>query len=252
MSHSLTHFTRNRFLLLLNILAVVLCFNTIYLALQAGSFEYEATGNIAGQLEVGVAGSANLKWMMISDLFGFYLFSIPSCIYLWFSLRVHRPYLLTLATLAGILFGIVGAIGAALLSVVWPVLTVLHATATEPTIQLITQEIFRILTMAVQDGMWGRLEFFLSGIWYLGLTIVLWPHKRMFAVVTCVNAACALVTSFGKIMGMGELAGLALTGVTYATPVFYIWLGVIAWRGSAPELASSCEPHSEAKVINGA
>lgn len=226
-----THFTRNRYLLFLNVLAVFLCFNTVYLAIQAGSFEYEATGNIVGQLDVGVAGSPNLKWMMLSDMFGFYLFSIPSGLYLWFALREDRPYLLSLSTLAGIVFGIVGAIGAAILSVAWPVLTVLHASATDPASLLISQEIFRILTMVVQDGMWGRLEFFLSGIWYLGLAIILWRHKKAFAVVALVNAACALVSSFGKIVDMGELAGLALTGVTYATPVFYIWLGIIAWRG---------------------
>ncbi|MGY4494687.1 hypothetical protein [Pseudomonas sp. TE3610] len=231
-----TYFTRNRFLLVLNVLAVILCFNTVYLAIQAGSFEYEATGNIIGQLDVGVEGSPNLKWMMLSDMFGFYLFSIPSGLYLWFALREDRSYLLSLATLAGIIFGVVGAIGAALLSVVWPVLTVLHASLADPASKTVTQELFRILTMAVQDGMWGRLEFFLSGIWYLGLSVILWRHKKAFAAVALVNAACALVSSFGKIMDMGELAGLALTGVTYATPVFYLWVGIIAWRGPIAEM----------------
>ncbi|CAH0145582.1 hypothetical protein SRABI70_00395 [Pseudomonas sp. Bi70] len=231
MSPIMTNFARNRYLLVLNILAVFLCFNTIYLAIQAGSFEYEATGNIVGQLEVGVSGSQNLKWMMLSDMFGFYLFSIPSALYLWFALREHQPYLLSLSTIAGILFGIVGAIGAAILSVAWPILTVLHASATDPASGVIFQEIFRVLTMVVQDGMWGRLEFFLSGIWYLGLAIVIWRHKKLFAVVLMINSVCALVSSFGKIFDMGELAGLALTGVTYATPVFYIWLGIIAWCG---------------------
>lgn len=236
-----THFTRNRFLLLLNILAVVLCFNTVYLAIQAGSFEYEAMGNIVGQLEVGVAGSPNLKWMMLSDMFGFYLFSIPSALYLWFALREDRPYLLSVSTVAGLLFGLIGAIGAAILSVVWPVLTVLHATSTDPTAQLVFQETFRILTMAVQDGMWGRLEFFLSGVWYLGLSIILWRHKKAFSVVVFLNAACALVTSFGKVLDLGELAGLALTGVTYVTPLFYIWIGLIAWRGTIVKSLKTAE-----------
>lgn len=251
MNPVLTHFTRNRFLLLLNILAVFLCFNTVYLAIQAGSFEYEATGNIVGQLDVGVAGSPNLKWMMLSDMFGFYLFSIPSGLYLWFALREDRPYLLTVSTVAGILFGLVGAIGAAILSVVWPVLTVLHATSSDPATQLITQETFRILTMAVQDGMWGRLEFFLSGVWYLGLSIILWRHKKAFAVVVLLNAICALVTSIGKMLDMGELAGLALTFITYTTPLFYIWLGVIAWRGSVQNAEKKAETVSSNSVAHG-
>ncbi|WP_258195307.1 hypothetical protein [Pseudomonas japonica] len=251
MNPVMTHFTRNRYLLILNIVAVFLCFNTVYLALQAGSFEYEATGNIVGQLEVGIEGSPNLKWMMLSDMFGFYLFSIPSGLYLWFALREDRPYLLSLATIAGAIFGIVGAIGAAVLSVAWPVLTVLHASATDSANVLITQEVFRILTMVVQDGMWGRLEFFLSGVWYLGLSIILWQHKKAFALVVFVNAACALVSSFGKMFDMGELAGLALTGVTYATPVFYIWLGVIAWRGRLPSPKDHANSISADRVVAG-
>jgi hypothetical protein len=251
MNPVLTHFTRNRFLLLLNILAVFLCFNTVYLAIQAGSFEYEAAGNIVGQLDVGVAGSPNLKWMMLSDMFGFYLFSVPSALYLWFALREDRPYLLTVSTVAGILFGLVGAIGAAILSVVWPVLTVLHATSSDPATQLITQETFRILTMAVQNGMWGRLEFFLSGVWYLGLSIILWRHKKAFAVVVLLNAICALVTSIGKMLDMGELAGLALTFITYTTPLFYIWLGVIAWRGSVTNVEKKPDAVISNSVAHG-
>lgn len=246
------HFNRNRFLIAINAFAVMLCFNTMYLAIQAGSFEYEAMGNIVGQLQVGVQGAPNLKWMMLSDMFGFYLLSIPSGLYLWFALRAQYPYLITIATLAGILFGLIGAIGASVLSVAWPVLTVLHATAPDPSTQLITQELFRIFTMVVQDGMWGRLEFFLSGIWYLGLSIALWPHKKPFAIVALTNAACALITSFGKIMGMGELAGLALTGVTYATPIFYIWVGVIAWRGTMTQSIAPSGPIETTQATHSA
>jgi hypothetical protein len=190
-------------------------------------------------LQVGVAGAANLKWMMLSDTFGFYLFSIPAAIYLWMNFKQENPFLVSLATVAGIFFALVGAIGASILSVAWPVLTIATATASDPSAAQIYTELFRVITMFVQDGMWGRLEFFLSGVWYVGLALVIWPHRKGFATVTFLNGCFGLLSSAAKILDAGEIAGLGLQGVLYATPIWFFWLGVLAWKGKSTVAQSS-------------
>ncbi|AUG07837.1 hypothetical protein J2Y83_003689 [Pseudomonas marginalis] len=231
--------SRNRLVSVTSWLAICFCMLTTYLAIQAGSFEYEAAGDVAAQLQVGVAGAANLKWMMLSDTFGFYLFSIPAAIYLWMNFKQENPFLVSLATVAGIFFALVGAIGASILSVAWPVLTIATATASDPSAAQIYTELFRVITMFVQDGMWGRLEFFLSGVWYVGLALVIWPHRKGFATVTFLNGCFGLLSSAAKILDAGEIAGLGLQGVLYATPIWFFWLGVLAWKGKSTVAQSS-------------
>lgn len=223
--------SRNRIVSVVSWLAICFCMSTTYLAIKAGSFEYEAAGDVAAQLKVGLEGAANLKWMMLSDMFGFYLFSVPAAIYLWMNFKQENPFLVSLATVAGLFFALVGAIGAAILSVAWPVLTIATANATDPVSMQIYTELFRTITMFVQDGMWGRLEFFLSGIWYVGLAVVIWPHRKWFATITFLNGVFALLSSAAKILDAGEIAGLGLQGVLYATPIWFFWLGVLAWQG---------------------
>ncbi|MGO4801589.1 hypothetical protein ACEN2T_20115 [Pseudomonas sp. W22_MBD1_FP4] len=224
---------RNRLVSITSWLAICFCMLTTYLAIQAGSFEYEATGDVAAQLKVGVAGAANLKWMMLSDTFGFYLFSIPAAIYLWTNFKQENSFLVSLATVAGIFFALVGAIGASILSVAWPVLTIATENASDPALVQLYTELFRIITMIVQDGMWGRLEFFLSGIWYIGLSIVIWPYRKGFASITFLNGCFGLLSSLAKIIDAGEVAGWGLQGVLYATPIWFFWLGLLAWKGKA-------------------
>lgn len=222
---------RNRVVSITSWLAICFCFLTTYLATQAGSFEYEATGDIAAQLQVGVAGAPNLKWMMLSDMFGFYLFSIPAAIYLWVHFKQENPFLVSVATVAGVFFALVGAIGASILSVAWPVLTIATANASDPAAAQIYTELFRIISLIVTDGMWGRLEFFLSGVWYVGLAFAIWPYRKGFAILTFLNGCFGLLSSSAKILDASEIAGLGLQGVLYATPLWFLWLGILAWKG---------------------
>ncbi|CRM11965.1 MULTISPECIES: hypothetical protein [Pseudomonas] len=225
--------SRNRLVSITSWLAICFCMLTTYLAIQAGSFDYEAAGDVAAQLQVGVAGAANLKWMMLSDTFGFYVLSIPAALYLWMNFKQENPFLVSLATIAGMFFGLVGAIGASILSVAWPVLTIATANATDPAAVQLYTELFRVITMFVQDGIWGRLEFFLSGVWYIGLAVVIWPHRKAFAALTFLNGCFGLLSSAAKMLDAGEIAGLGLQGVLYATPIWFFWLGVLAWKGKA-------------------
>lgn len=231
-------FNRNRLVAITSWMAICFCVLTNYLAVQAGSFEYAATGDITGQLKVGVSGAANLKWMMLSDTFGFYLFSIPAAIYLWMNLKQENPFLVSLATVAGMFFGLVGAIGASILSVAWPVLTIATANAADPVAAQLYTELFRIITLFVQDGMWGSLEFFLSGVWYVGLAVVIWPHRKGFATLTFINGCFGLLSSAATMLDSREIAGLALQGVVYATPIWFCWLGVLAWKGKTTVASS--------------
>ncbi|WP_411380126.1 hypothetical protein [Pseudomonas sp. MPB26] len=230
--------SRNRLVSITSWLAICFCMLTTFLAIQAGSFDYEAAGDVAAQLQVGVAGATNLKWMMLSDTFGFYLLSIPAALYLWMNFKQENPFLVSLATVAGMFFGLVGAIGASILSVAWPVLTIATANATDPAAAQLYTELFRVITMFVQDGMWGRLEFFLSGVWYIGIAVVIWPHLKAFAALTFLNGCFGLFSSAAKMLDAGEIAGLGLQGVLYVTPIWFFWLGVLAWKGKATSASS--------------
>jgi hypothetical protein len=221
---------KNRLVAFTSFVGAICCVLTAYFIIQAGAFDYETAGDPAGQLQVGLEGASMMKWMMITDMFGFYLPTIPTALYVWFWLGNSRmKFLVGLASVCAVCYALIGSIGASILSVMWPGLVTTYTTATDPAVKASSVEFFTFVTTVVQDGMWGRLEFFFSSVWYIGLGIAVWRHAKGFAIWTLATGACAAIISFGKFAESGDIAGPGLYGILVTIPVWFLWIAALSW-----------------------
>jgi hypothetical protein len=186
----------------------------------AANFSLTAFSNPGSLIEIGAQGANLFRWGMVLDTFGYYLLLAPLALFLWNWLRSSSPSLVTLYTLCGLGYILIGAMGAIILAAVEPPLIVQYAQVSAAQREMLLV-VFNSFLNAVYLGLWNPLEAFLAGIWWVGIGGVLRRERRGLGIVTILLGLGALLDAFSQFVGLE--AGFII-GVTWLVLFFFVWL----------------------------
>jgi hypothetical protein len=159
---------------------------------------------------------------MIFDVFGSYLLLAPLALHLWAWLKPKSPNHVTLYTLCGLAYILIGSMGAIMLSAVLPPLMndYVQASASQrDTLQVV----FNGFLNAIFLGLWNPLEVFLLSIWLIGLGPLIQRERRGLGIVTRLLGLSALIDSTGRFLNIGTIFFIGSSGLFLLVPIWLIW-----------------------------
>jgi Domain of unknown function (DUF4386) len=200
-------------------LASVICLGA------AANFSPSALSNPDMLVSIGTDRANLFRWGMVLDVFGYYVLLVPLALLLWKWLKPNNSLLVTLYTVCGFGYILVGAMGAILLSAVEPPLIIQYAHASNAQREIL-QTVFTSFLNAVYLGWWNPLEALFAGIWWVGIGSLLRHKRRGLGIASMLLGVGALLDAFGNFTG---LEPVFLVGVSWLVLFFFVW---VAWCGS--------------------
>ena len=190
----------------------------------AQNFSPDVATNPALMLSVGTDGANLLRWGIILDMLGYYLPLLPVALFLQRWLGPRNPDWVRFFTICGLGYIFIGAIGAAILAAVQPLLINAYGQASLEQ-RMVLETVFITMWNMVFGGIWNILEALLTGVWFLGIGLLLRDERRIFSIFSVILGISALLDSLGFILG---IEALVLLGVIYGllAPVWALWLGI--------------------------
>jgi hypothetical protein len=192
--------------------------------------DFEAFADPSRLLAKESVSGAELRAFMVLDLLGYYLLLAPAILHVHSWLSERTSWASTL-TFGGLGYVLVGAIGASILAVVWPLLLDAHAAAApddRPRVVLL----FRMMTEIVYGGMWNLLEVLLGGAWWLGVGLA-WPRSQWkLRWLTIVSGVFPLADGVAGVLRLASLHEIALNGYLVTGIVWPIAFAVDLLRSS--------------------
>ena len=217
---------------LAGVLAIVagpLAWASLVVGLSVVDYDFERFSDPQAILNLGPAVAATIRWSFWLSMCGSYLFVIPVTMWLSSTLRIADQQIVRWYTLCGLSYLGLGAMGAALLAAVWPLLISLYATAA-PEQQASVLISFTTATAIAEDGLQGVLQNVVGSVWLLGIGVLLWRRLRFLGGFTCLLGAMLAVTALGALLGSEALSLLGLSATILLAPLWSIWTGVLALR----------------------
>ena len=207
------------------ILAVICYFSSVLLLLAVMNFSLSAEAFSGAMISTGSRGANLLRWGMIFDVFGSYLLLTPLALHLWNWLKPKSPNHVTLYTLCGLAYILIGSMGAIVLSAVLPPLINDYAQASAAQRHTL-QVVFNGFLNAIFLGLWNPLEVFLLGIWLVGLGPLIQRERRGLGVVTRLLGLSALIDSTGRFLDVQAIFTIGSDGLFLLVPIWLIWWGI--------------------------
>jgi hypothetical protein len=198
----------------------VLCY-FISVLLLGLTLNYNFEAFSGAMISIGSRGANLLRGGMIFDVFGSYLLLAPLALHLWNWLKPKSPNFVTLYTLCGLAYSLIGAMGAIVLSAVLPPLINEYAQASAQQ-RATLQAVFNSFLNAVFLGLWNPLEVFLLGIWLVGLGPLIQHERRALGVVTWLLGLSALIDSTGRFLEVRTMFVVGSGGLFLLVPVWLI------------------------------
>jgi hypothetical protein len=207
-----------RFAVWTGILSALVAAGSMVVGLAALDFDFAAIGDPSRVLTVGAWAARPAYWSMLMDLFGYYLLLLPVTIVLWRDLRPVSPGWIDLASLAGVLYILIGASGAAILAAVWPPLIRAYDPASPDAAHV--KLVFETFTAAVDRGLWNTLEITLAGFWWF--TIGLRLSRAGFGWLSLVLGLACWIDSFATIAMQPGIANAGLSLYLILAPAWAV------------------------------
>ena len=180
----------------ITILAAISYLISVGLLLAVMNFSFSLEAFSGAMISLGSRGANRLRWAMIFDVFGSYLLLTPLALHLWAWLKPRSPNYVTLYTLCGLAYILIGSMGAIVLSAVLPPLMNEYAQASASHRETL-QVVFNGFLNAVFLGLWNPLEVFLFGIWLVGLGPLIQHERPRLGIITRLLGISALIDSAG-------------------------------------------------------
>ena len=209
----------------ITILAVVCYIISVVLLLAVMNYSFSVEAFSGGMISTGSRGANLLRWGMIFDVFGSYLLLAPLALHLWNWLKSKGSNHVTLYTLCGLAYILIGSMGAIVLSAVLPPLMndyVQASVSQRDTLQVV----FSSFLNAVFLGLWNPLEVFLLGIWLVGLGPYIQRERQGIGIVTRLLGISALIDSTGRFLDLQTMFFIGSGGLFLLVPVWLIWWGI--------------------------
>ncbi|MEJ0103718.1 MAG: hypothetical protein WDO19_14700 [Bacteroidota bacterium] len=169
------------------------------------------------------------RWSMIFDMLGYYLLLLP-VIYLLHDWIKNKSAWGNLITFTGLSYVLVGAIGAAILAVVWPHIITAYPGATAAT-QEILKANFQLVNNMVYGGMWNLLEMIFAGAWWLSYGIIFYRNKFPFmGILTIVLGVFCFADGVAGIFQLTWIHEFALNNYLFLAITWAIITGIFLLR----------------------
>ncbi len=207
------------------ILAVLCYLSGVVLLLAVMNFSFSVEAFSGAMISTGARGAGLLRWGMIFDVFGSYLLLTPLALHLWAWLKQKSPIHVSLYTLCGLAYILIGSMGAIVLSAILPPLINDYVQASASQRDNL-QVIFNSFLNAVFLGLWNPLEVFLLGIWLIGLGPLIQRERRALGVVTRLLGFSALIDSAGRFLDIQTIFFIGSSGLFLLVPVWLIGWGI--------------------------
>ena len=201
----------------LAVIAFPLAFASNLLLLMPFGFDLEAASDPMEVLALGADHGAMLRWGLILDLFGYYLLLLPLTLVLRRWTRRETSQWMALATVCGIAYLMIGAIGAAGLAAAVPTLIDQYGLATAE-VRSAIEVGFVLVNDFVVQGLWNTLEVLPLGVWTGAVGTVLLHERRGLALLSFTLAAAAVLDGTAHILGVSLMADVALARLFGARP----------------------------------
>jgi len=209
----------------ITILAVISYLVSVVLTLAVMNFSFSLEAFSGAMISTGARGASLLRWAMIFDVFGSYLLLTPLALHLWAWLKPKSLHHVTLYTLCGLAYILIGSMGAIVLSAVLPPLINEYAQASASQRETL-QVVFNGFLNAVFLGLWNPLEVFLLGIWLVGLGPFIQRERRTLGIVTRLLGFSALIDSMGRFLDIQTIFFIGSSGLFLLVPVWLIGWGI--------------------------
>ena len=159
--------TDKKILALIGILSSLLALGCLIVGLEATHYDAEAFADPLKLLDMPGISPDLIRWFMLLDMFGYYLLLLPVVFYVHRQLALKTPWS-PLFTSLGFGYVITGAIGAAVLAVVWPSILEKHSIASGALKEIYKAD-FLLATDFVVKAMWNYLEVLMGGVWWIAV-----------------------------------------------------------------------------------
>ncbi|HEY3429321.1 MAG TPA: hypothetical protein VGK39_01510 [Cyclobacteriaceae bacterium] len=208
---------------MLTILSGVLALACMVVGLVATRFNAEAFANPALLLEMPHTNPEYIRWFMLLDMFGYYLLLLPIVGYIHRKLEAKTAWA-SLISSTGFAYILIGAIGAAVLAVVWPSLMMNYELASID-MKEVYKANFLLTNDFVSKGMWNTLEVFLCGVWWIGIAMFA-IESRALKITTILLGVFCVIDGIGEVFSLPVVAEIGLNGYLVLAIVWPIWIGV--------------------------
>jgi hypothetical protein len=200
----------------ISVLAGILAALCMYTGAEAVNYDFEAFANPVLTLKYA-ANHQQAECFLLLDMFGYYLLLLPLIFY------VHQQYKFQsswtpLITFSGLAYVLIGSIGAAILTALWPELMRDYLTADETNKQFVAG-LFKTSTLLVTQGLWNILEVIFASAWWIGLGALLYRENKWLGAMTLTTGLATLADAAGNIAGLKSLAEAGLN--------LYLVLGIV-------------------------
>jgi hypothetical protein len=209
----------------ITILAVISYLISVVLLLAVMNYNFSIEAFSGAMISAGPRGAGLLRWAMIFDVFGSYLLLTPLALHLWIWLRPKGPNHVTLYTLCGLAYILIGAMGAIVLSAVLPPLMNEYVQASTTQRDML-QVVFNSFLNAVFLGLWNPLEVFLLSIWLIGLGPLIQRERQGLGIVTRLLGFSALIDATGRFFDVQTIFFIGSSGLFLLVPVWLIWWAI--------------------------
>lgn len=171
------------------------------------------------------------RWFALFDMVGYYLLLLP-IIYLLHEWMNNKTPWRNVITYCGLSYILIGAIGSAILAVVWPSILTDYPHAT-PEMQQILKANFKLFTDMVYGGLWNLLEVLLAGCWWLWTGILLYRNKYSFiGILTVATGISCLVDGAAGVFQLSMLHEIVVNIYCLLAIVWAVAIGIFLFKNS--------------------
>ncbi len=145
------------------LLAGPLAWLSLVVGLIGVEYDFEVFSDVNSLIAIGSEAAELIRWSLLLNMIGSYLLLIPLLIFLRAWLKKDSPIFVDFYSLCGLLFLLLGAVGAAISASVWPKLINEFAGATASQQETLAI-VFRTVAGVTEEGIQSSIQNFPAAI----------------------------------------------------------------------------------------